>query len=488
MAKKTKMAEIGKSLGSLNSSHTVKKEPPKIQIPPATTGLTAIEKVRELFRTAKEMDEELALQVGEWIANESLPFLKTVDELIRDYGEDCLDLSSEDEESLTIRQKRDKYIALNEQYMNAIFTVEEGKGFSLPGFYVRKAAHMAVLKNRFSTKEMTRDELILAVNKSVEEGYFQTDNSGLIKIWQRKYSLSPDEKFGKMEEEEERLIAEMTDNQIRRINSEFQDEMREEAKKLEEEGEISLEELLTSKAGKCFAFVPTKILPNGNGGKKLQSVSLLLYGDGQGRISILQAIGADAKSALEIRDQKLFVLAWTLQYYAPPKIETLTSKGFTEDNAHKLRRLWNYVKRAADAQQEMEKRKREQEALKELKESQRKALEKAEEEKAKWKKETTLSGQRFFLEENSEDGVVFLEYKSQKGWRNPDGSVIPPGMLYFTIEYKEGKIRVKDSPSHLENFFNEDCKQFHAYNSENEYENLPQPLRVMMKVLSKQTI
>ena len=356
---------------------------------------------------------------------------------------------------------------------------------------VRKAAHMAVLKHRFN-KEMDWETLKEAVNLCVQEEYFVINNEGFIQVGQRHYILSDDKRFGGLGEEQEHLLAEIIGRQTSRINAEFKEDVKEGAEELRKQSKISLFELLEGKKGKCFAHAPMKMEEDYSGKPyRYREVNLLLEGDGEGRAFILDAIGADMNDALDIRDSKIFINLASLNVPRPPRMETLKSKGFSYDDAKKIRLFWSYLDRSKKEQEAKLQKERQKElatkAEKEKQEAVEKAFQEAETLKEEYAEESTVALDRVLLENPPMEGIFYAEF--HKEWRNPDGTKIPKGLLFFQGEQKnvDGKpqMRVRRAPKHLfDEFFTKAHLEFAPYDES--FEGLEQPLRGLLKTLSRQ--
>jgi len=491
------LAEAAKKVAS-------SKKPPELKLPPTKRpDMTAIELLKLQKAEALERDHEIAGPVGQWMKNDSLPTLDEIAEMVNSLGQDVLDLvagEDNDGQEMTFGQQQQQYRELNESYLEAAFPIGEkagGKGaFMLPAMETRRAAHMALLKHRFS-KAVDRDQLLELVNLCVKENYFFDNQEGYIRVWQRRYMLSDSPSFGGLGEDDERLIAEIIGHHVSRLNASYKDDVREQAEELCKKGDIELSQLLAGKAGKCFVHAPSEM----RGSFKLSEVFLLVEGDGDDRAFILEAVGPDKNNAMAIKDGKLFLWLPTLEVPRPPRIETLVNKGFSEDDSKLLQAFWGYLDRARHVQAERERREceKEQAEQRRLQVEQRKLEEEAELKKAfsataelkeEYAKETTISLDRIVLEMEPLEGTFYGEFLQE--WKNPKGIANAPkkGLLFFLGEQKvvDGKpmIRVKKAPDWLTDgkFFTQANMEFASYGEF--FRGLEQPLQGLMKALYSQ--
>lgn len=487
------------------------KRPPELKLPPKERpDMSPSELLLMKSREALELDVQVAACVGEWMKNVSLPELDRIQELENLFGPDLLERRTGEKnkkgEEVTYGQKKEEYIEWNDSYFNGRIEVrEEGhsedeespekeeKPLYLDAFETRKAAHMAFLEHILGSENeasITREELTEKVKLCVEDGYFIEDSAGPIRVWQRSYRLSPDKRFGKLGGKEQRLIAEIIGNHVYRINAFYKGSVQQEAEKLQEQSEISLQELIAGREGKCFVHVPATTTREGY---RLSEVYLLVEGKGGDRALILDAVGPDARTALEIRDKKMFLLLFTLGASGPPGVNTLMEKGFPREDAEKVRRFWGYLHRADIQQREKEEAERNREvaqkARQEREETTARLLAESEALKEEYKRECTIALDRVLMGEKPMSGIFFGEFNGI--WNNPNGTTIPKGLLYFQGEQvvnDDGapSIRVKKAPSHLvnESFFRKGCLEFKPYGET--FEGLDQPLQGLMRALYRQ--
>lgn len=472
------------------------KKPPELKLPPKNRpDMSALDLLDLQEEDANQQDREIAPRVGEWMENDSLPNLDKIEAKVKKLGPKVLELVSGEDESgqkITFKQQMAEYTRLNAEYLCAAFQIGEtgaGEPFLLPAMETRKAAHMAVLKHRLR-KEVDREELIDLVAICMKDGYFVEHQEGLIRIWQRKYMLSDKENFGGLGEAEERLLAEIVGNHISRINSAYEGQVAERSEELKNKASknFGLNQLLAGEAGVCFVHAPKEVRNN----YKLSEVYLLVEGDGTGRAFISDAVGTDEETALAIKNHKLFLWLPTLDIPRPPRIETLTNKGFSEEDAKLLQHFWGYLDRARRVHEQREKRERDKEladkAKQEQEEMRKKAFEEANQLKEELAGQQTVSIDRVLLELQLVEGIFYGEFAED--WRNPDGSIVPKGLLYFLAEQKvvDGKpqMKIKRAPSHLANgkFFVEANMEFTPY--EQFFKGLEQPMQGLMKAMHRQ--
>jgi hypothetical protein len=269
--------------------------------------------------------------------------------------------------------------------------------------------------------------------------------------------------------------------------------MHEQAEKLRKEHEgFQLHQLFSGEAGKCFFHVPSEM----HGNHKISEVYLIVEGDGEGRVFILNALGPDKKRALNVRDANIYLSLLHLEIPHPPRIETMKEKwDFSHENAEHYQRFWSYMSRARKAQEEQKKKeaatiaRAEQKKVALLKEEQQKVIEvKAQEEaeilKKEYADEATIDFDRVIQDGIPQEGIFFAEFKGN--WHNPNGSIIPDGLLYFQGEKRvvDGilQMKIRKAPAHLFNgFFIEPHTRFASYDQF--FGGLEQPLQGLMKAL-----
>ena len=475
-------------------------KPPELKLPPTKRlDMSALDLLDLQEQEAEEQDTMIAPRVGEWMEGDSLPNLDKIEAKVKKLGDRVLQLvagKNESGENITFGQQREEYIRLNAEYLSAAFPIgetETGEPFLLPAMKTRRAAHMAVLKHRLRP-EMDREQLIDAVNLCVKDGYFAEDQEGYIPLWQRHYALSDSEKFGGLGEAEERLLGEIVGHHVSRINSLFKEDVGRQAEDLKRQADTGFElhQLLAGEPGKCFVYVP----PEMRGNFRLSAVHLLLEGDGNGKAFIVGAAGFDAKMALDIRDSKIHLNLQHMEISHPPRIETMMDKWrFSEENARRYQIFWEYLDRAARAQEEKDRREQEKELAAKAKREEEEAFAKASEESAaikeKYSREATISLDRVLMEMEPMEGIFFGEFRSNngRGWRNPDGNIIPDGLLYFLGEQKvvcgKAQMKVRKAPDHLiSGFFPPECMEFAP--CDETFRDLKQPLQGLMKALRRQ--
>lgn len=209
---------------------------------------------------------------------------------------------------------------------------------------IRRAAWLAVLKVYFSQeignwvelrkllKEMTTEGLLLQKEEDVPDA---------LKACGKKFIVP--EKSGFRQEE--------TD-EITKIFGEFRtkiwkaenDRSERKAETLNDQGEITLEQLLSGEKGVCCIEIPA----TNKGDKVMGGGKLLVESNG------VEIFPLDATHGLETpitiaRDLGAYLLINSLNRPYPPKKETLKSIGFTGDQAQKIQLLWHLVKRAIEA-------------------------------------------------------------------------------------------------------------------------------------------
>lgn len=491
--------------------------PPKLERPPIDRKMdvSAIELLDLEFRQVEEKDEQIAPSVGEWMESTALPDLDKIRGMVARLGDKFLELSAGKDENgqpMTFRQQQKMYEDLIFGYLNAALQVGENmegnKPMLVPCPKIRAAAHLALLKHRFSV-EMDRDQFLAQVELSIADGYFVRDDDGYIHVWQRRYALSDDEKFGKLGEAQERMLAEIIGQHVGRLNKAFAGRTQIRIEEFAGQSKISPKELLEVQEGSTLVHVPQDPDNRRNG-----EVYLFLNGDGEGKVYLLDAVGPDQNRALKIRDNKIFLQLGHLgivkgnpgakAFPNPPRIETMTEGwGFSVEDAELYRLFWFYVDRArnalqAQARRDAERKRREQaeaeaaQAERAEQEKWQKAKEEAPGLEADYRKECTVSLDWVM---DGKEGRFFGKFAGE--WKNRLGNV-PDGLLFFQGEQRivekivDGEarkvieVRVKKAPSWLTGtFFSKEAFEFTAYGAM--FEGLPQPFRGLMKALHRQS-
>jgi len=469
------------------------KKPPELRLPPKSRlDMSALELLEMQEQEAGEKDSEIAAFVGDWMEKESLPFIEKIRGKVEKLGKKVLQLvagKNEEGENITLADQLNEYERLNAEYLSGAFPIgdtENGEPFLLPAMKTRRVAHMAVLKHRLST-EMDRDSFIKVINSFVEEGYFIGHQEGAISVWKKRFFLSDDEKFGNLGEEQERLLADIVGHHVTRINTAYKDVVRDRAEELKKESSLDLQQLLKGEAGKCFVHVPAET----RGGFKSSEVNLLLEGDGEGKVFILDAVGPDTVSALDIKNSKIHLNLQHMGIPRPPRVETMMDKwGFSQENAERYQHFWGYADRARKEQEAEDRRKAEKELVAIAREEEKTLWEKATEEAPQLKEEyaggANISIDRVLLEMEPMEGIFYGEFEGE--WKNRLGNV-PKGLLFAQFEQvvRNGKtmMKVRKAPSWLlDRFFKDQNMEFSCYGES--FQGLEQPMQGLMKALHTQ--
>lgn len=284
------------------------------------------------------------------------------------------------------------------------------------------------------------------LEKLVEDGYMEEDSEGVLEIWDRYYSVPHQSAFG---EEENDQVQEALSNLQFQVGQKTRQQKRNRAAELREQGEISPQELLEGKAGKCFLPIPPEYDERRDFWRR--GGNLLVRQDEQGRIWPLEATGGIENAICEAVGMNVFLLGYSLSWENPPSVKNLPD----EENG-KIRLLWFLINRAIEAVQE-------EEEMKNLREE--------------FQEDADITDREFFLERRT--GTCLIHFQGK--WENRDGSEVP--YLFFLAERgeEEGEttIHLVEIPEHLEKLFSE-CQENYPEGGDH-FEDVPQPLRAVLQ-------